>query len=111
MPTIWQGVLAYLRSSGGDISSLRTLVCGGSALPEAVMRAYADEFGLTMTHAWGMTELSPIGSVAREPAGVTGEAVWPYRASQGRLVCGVEGRLAGDDGQISAVRRQGGRRT
>ena len=54
------------------MSSLRTLVCGGSALPEAVMRAYADEYGLTMTHAWGMTELSPIGSVAREPAGVTG---------------------------------------
>ena len=100
VPTIWQGMLAHLRSAGGDISSLRTLVCGGSALPEAVMRAYSDEFGLTMTHAWGMTELSPIGSVAREPAGVTGEAVWPYRASQGRLICGVEGRLSGDDGQI-----------
>ena len=100
VPTIWQGVLAYLRSSGGDISSLRTLVCGGSALPEAVMRAYTDEFGLTMTHAWGMTELSPIGSVAREPVDVTGEAVWPYRASQGRVVCGVEGRLSGDDGQV-----------
>jgi fatty-acyl-CoA synthase len=102
VPTIWQGTLAYLRTSGGDISSLRTLVCGGSALPEAVMRAYSDEFGLTMTHAWGMTELSPIGSVAREPAGVTGEAVWPYRASQGRLVCGVEGRLTADDGHIVA---------
>ena len=100
VPTIWQGVLAHLRSSGGDISSLRTLVCGGSALPEAVMRAYSDEYGLTMTHAWGMTELSPLGSIAREPAGVTGEAVWPYRASQGRLICGVEGRLTGDDGEV-----------
>jgi fatty-acyl-CoA synthase len=100
VPTIWQGMLAHLRTAGGDVSSLRTLVCGGSALPEAVMRAYADEFGITMTHAWGMTELSPIGSVAHEPVGVTGEAVWPYRASQGRLVCGVEGRLTGDDGQV-----------
>jgi fatty-acyl-CoA synthase len=100
VPTIWQGMLAYLRSSGGDISSLRTLVCGGSALPEAVMRAYADEFGITMTHAWGMTELSPLGSVAREPAGVTGEAAWSYRSSQGRLICGVEGRLTGDDGEV-----------
>ncbi len=100
VPTIWQGMLAHLRAHGGDISSLRTLVCGGSALPEAVMRAYADEFGLTMTHAWGMTELSPLGSIAREPVGVTGEAVWPYRASQGRLICGVEGRLAADDGQV-----------
>jgi len=100
VPTIWQGVLAHLRTSGGDISTLRTLVCGGSALPESVMRAYADEFGITMTHAWGMTELSPIGSIAHEPAGVTGEAVWPYRASQGRLICGVEGRLTGDDGEV-----------
>ena len=100
VPTIWQGVLAHLRTAGGDISSLRTLICGGSALPESVMRAYSDEFGLTMTHAWGMTELSPLGSIAREPSGVTGEAVWPYRASQGRLFCGVEGRLSGDDGQV-----------
>ena len=110
VPTIWQGMLAHLRTAGGDMSSLRTLVCGGSALPEAVMRAYADEFGIVMTHAWGMTELSPIGSVAREPAGVTGEAVWPYRASQGRLVCGVEGRLTADDGRGTAVRREGRRR-
>jgi fatty-acyl-CoA synthase len=100
VPTIWQGMLAHLRTVGGDMSSLRTLVCGGSALPEAVMRAYADEFGIEMTHAWGMTELSPVGSVAREPAGVTGEAVWTYRASQGRLLCGVEGRLAGNGGDI-----------
>jgi len=100
VPTIWQGMLAHLRAHGGDISSLRTLVCGGSALPESVMRAYADEYGIAMTHAWGMTELSPLGSVAREPVGVTGEAIWPYRASQGRLICGVEGRLAGDDGQV-----------
>jgi fatty-acyl-CoA synthase len=100
VPTIWQGVLAHLRASGGDISSLRTLICGGSALPEAVMRAYSDEYGVAMTHAWGMTELSPLGSIAREPAGVTGEDAWPYRSSQGRLLCGVEGRLSGDDGQV-----------
>ena len=100
VPTIWQGVLAHLGTVGGDISSLRTLVCGGSALPESVMRAYADEYGVTMTHAWGMTETSPLGSIAREPAGVTGEAVWEYRASQGRLFCTIEGRLSGDDGEI-----------
>ena len=102
VPTIWQGMLAHLRTAGGDMSSLRTLVCGGSALPEAVMRGYADEFGIEMTHAWGMTELSPLGSIAREPAGVTGEAAWAYRASQGRLICGVEGRLTGDGGDLVA---------
>jgi len=100
VPTIWQGLLAHLRTAGGGMSSLRTLVCGGSALPEVVMRAYADEFGIRMIHAWGMTELSPIGTVAREPVGVTGDAVWAYRASQGRLLCGVEGRLTGDSGEV-----------
>jgi fatty-acyl-CoA synthase len=100
VPTIWQGLLAHLRTVGGDMSSLRTLVCGGSALPEVVMRGYADEFGIGMTHAWGMTEMSPLGSIAREPVGVAGEAVWAYRASQGRLLCGVEGRLTGDDGEV-----------
>ena len=100
VPTIWQGVLAELRAAGGDISSVRTVICGGSALPEAVMRAYAEEFGLVMTHAWGMTEMSPLGSLAHEPAGVTGEAVWEYRVTQGRLACAVEGRLGGDDGTV-----------
>jgi fatty-acyl-CoA synthase len=100
VPTIWQGVLAHLRTVGGDISSIRTLVCGGSALPEAVMRAYAEEYGVVMTHAWGMTETSPLGSIAHEPAGVTGEAVWDYRVTQGRLFCTLEGRLGGDDGEV-----------
>ncbi|WP_300605167.1 long-chain fatty acid--CoA ligase [Trebonia sp.] len=102
VPTIWQGVLAHLRAAGGDLSSLRTLVCGGSALPEVVQRAYAAEFGVVMTHAWGMTETSPLGSIAHEPAGVTGEAVWPYRVSQGRLFCTIEGRLTGDSGEVLA---------
>jgi fatty-acyl-CoA synthase len=64
------------------------------------MRAYAEEFGVVMTHAWGMTETSPLGSIAHEPADVTGEAVWHYRVSQGRLFCAVEGRLTGDTGEV-----------
>jgi len=100
VPTIWGGLLAHLRAAGGDISSLRLLVCGGSALPEAMMRAYEAEFGVTMLHAWGMTELSPLGSIAHPPAGVTGEEEWEYRASQGRLFCTVEGRLTGDNGTV-----------
>jgi fatty-acyl-CoA synthase len=100
VPTIWQGVLAHMRAVGGDLSSLRTLVCGGSALPEVVMRAYSEELGVTMTHAWGMTETSPLGSIAHEPAGVSGEAIWDYRASQGRLFCTLEGRLSGDSGEV-----------
>src|SRR5262249_14450898 len=96
VPTIWQGVLAQLRAAGGDISSMRTVVCGGSALPEAVMRAYAEEDGLVMTHAWGMTEMSPLGSLAHEPVDVTGEAGWEYRVTQGRPACAGGGRPARD---------------
>jgi fatty-acyl-CoA synthase len=100
VPTIWQGMLAHLRAEGGDISTLRLLVCGGSALPESIARAFQEEYGVPMLHAWGMTEMSPLGSVAHPPAGVTGEEAWEYRSSQGRLFCSVEGRLAGDDGEV-----------
>jgi fatty-acyl-CoA synthase len=60
------------------------------------MKAYEDEFGVTLVQAWGMTETSPLGSVAHPPAGVTGAAAWRYRDTAGRLFCTVEGRLAGD---------------
>jgi fatty-acyl-CoA synthase len=100
VPTIWQGVLAHLKAGGGDISTVRTLLSGGSALPESLMRTYSDDFGVTMLHAWGMTETSPLGSIAHVPAGVSGDEEWEYRTSQGRLFCTVEGRLTGDDGSV-----------
>jgi fatty-acyl-CoA synthase len=100
VPTIWAGVLAHLRASGGDLSSIQRLICGGSALPEAMMNAFESEFGVRMIHAWGMTETSPLGSIANPPAGVTSEEAWEYRASQGRLFCTLEGRLSGDGGEI-----------
>jgi fatty-acyl-CoA synthase len=100
VPTIWAGVLAHLRTVGGDLSSIRMLVCGGSALPEAMMRAYEDELGVRMVHAWGMTETSPLGSIAHSPTGVSGEEEWEYRASQGRLFFALEGRMVGDGGAV-----------
>jgi acyl-CoA synthetase (AMP-forming)/AMP-acid ligase II len=100
VPTIWAGVLAVLRAAGGDMSSITRLVCGGSALPEAVMRAYETEFGVRMIHAWGMTETSPLGSVANAPAGASADEAWEYRASQGRLFFTLEGRLVGDTDEV-----------
>ena len=100
VPTIWAGMLAQVRAVGGDLSSIRALVCGGSALPEAMMHAYEDELGVRMIHAWGMTETSPLGSIAHPPTGVGGEEAWEYRASQGRLFFALEGRLAGDGGTV-----------
>ena len=68
VPTIWQGVLAQLKAEGGSISTVRCLLSGGSALPESLMRAYSADYGVTMLHAWGMTETSP-ARLARPPAG------------------------------------------
>jgi fatty-acyl-CoA synthase len=96
VPTIWAGVLQYLRRHGGDLSSLRRVVCGGSAVPPTLMKAFSGEFGVEITHAWGMTETSPVGSVANPPPGAQGEQAWRYRVSQGRVVAGVEARLVGD---------------
>ncbi|CAM06122.1 fatty-acyl-CoA synthase [Saccharopolyspora erythraea NRRL 2338] len=100
VPTIWQGVLQHLEQDPQDMSSLREVVVGGSACPPSLMRAFHDRYGIPVLHAWGMTETSPLGSVARPPAGATGDELWAYRSSQGRVPAGVEARLVGDDGSV-----------
>jgi fatty-acyl-CoA synthase len=100
VPTIWGDVLRYLREYGGDISSIRRVICGGSAVPLALMRAFSEELGVEVKQAWGMTETSPIGSVATPPDGSQGEEHWRYRASAGRLVAGIEARIIGDDDAV-----------
>jgi fatty-acyl-CoA synthase len=99
VPTIWQGVLQHLDAHPQDLSYLKSVVVGGSACPPALMRAFEQKYGVHITHAWGMTETSPLASLAHPPAGVTGEKEWEYRTSQGRLVSGVEGRLVDDNDQ------------
>ncbi len=94
VPTIWQGVLQHIRAQGGDLSSLRLVIAGGAAVPHSLMKAY-DDLGVTLVQAWGMTETSPLGSVANPPAGVTGAEAWPYRDSA-RLFCTLEARLTGN---------------
>ena len=100
VPTIWAGVLVHMRAEGGDLSSLRLVVCGGSAVPHALQASYESELGVRILQAWGMTETSPLASVANPPPGGSEEEAWSYRDSQGRLFCAVEGRLGGDGGDI-----------
>lgn len=100
VPTIWQGVLQQLEATQADVSSLKEVVVGGAACPPSLMKAFEEKFGITVLHAWGMTETSPLGSVARPPAGSTGEERWAYRTSQGRMPAGVESRLVGDNGEV-----------
>ncbi len=87
---------------------MRVVPCGGSAVPHSLMEAYEKEHGVTILQAWGMTETSPLGSVARPPVGVTEEESWRYRDTQGRLICDVEARLIGEAGV--PLPHDGGRR-
>jgi fatty-acyl-CoA synthase len=98
VPTIWNALLLHVRANGGDLSSLRIVPCGGSAVPHALMEAYEKELGVYILQAWGMTETSPLGSVAHPPASATGDDAWDYRDTQGRLICEVEARLIGEAG-------------
>ncbi len=99
VPTVWQSLLSHVDAHPtADISSLKEIVVGGSACPPALMEEYERAHGIALLHAWGMTETSPLGSVARPPAGVTGERAQRYRLSQGRFPATVQARLAGPDG-------------
>jgi len=99
VPTVWNDVLGYLDGHEGvRLDSLRLILCGGSAVPVSLQQALEERHGLHIRQAWGMTETSPVASAGLVPAGVEGEEQWTYRGSQGRLLCGVEGRIVGDDG-------------
>jgi fatty-acyl-CoA synthase len=100
VPAIWNGVLARLEQAPQDISHLRSVIVGGAAAPPAMMRAFEERHHVRVLHAWGMTETSPLGSVAHPPAGVVGEAEWAYRVSQGRFPAAVQARLTGEDGTV-----------
>ncbi|MFD5098663.1 long-chain fatty acid--CoA ligase [Streptomyces albidochromogenes] len=101
VPTIWQGLLAEVTANPRDLSSMASVTIGGAACPPALMEAY-DKLGVRLCHAWGMTETSPLGTMAHPPAGLTPEEEWPYRVTQGRFPAGVEARLIGPAGEILA---------
>ncbi|MGA5509309.1 long-chain fatty acid--CoA ligase [Streptomyces umbrinus] len=99
VPTIWQGLLAELKAKPRDVSSLTQVTIGGSACPPALMKAF-DELGMRVCHAWGMTETSPLGTIARPPAQVVGtDEEFAYRLTQGRFPASVEARLTGPGGE------------
>ncbi|MCB5182553.1 long-chain fatty acid--CoA ligase [Streptomyces antimicrobicus] len=99
VPTIWQGLLAEVTANPRDLSSMQRVTIGGSACPPSLMEAY-DRLGVRLCHAWGMTETSPLGTMAHPPAGLSAEEEWPYRITQGRFPAGVEARLVGPGGDL-----------
>jgi fatty-acyl-CoA synthase len=99
VPTIYAELLRYADAHRPDLSSLHNAICGGAAMPLALARAFEERHGVPMLHAWGMTETSPMCTVARAPAGVSGDEEWAIRATQGRAVPFVELRLVADSGE------------
>jgi fatty-acyl-CoA synthase len=93
VPTIWINTVAYLKETGKRLPKVHTVICGGSAIPRSLMESM-DALGLRMLHAWGMTETSPLGSVARPRAGTRPEDELRVRLTQGPVAPGVEIRIS-----------------
>jgi fatty-acyl-CoA synthase len=105
VPTIWLGILALLdqQPKQWDLSALRFMLIGGSAAPPALIEGFAERHGLQVFHAWGMTELNPIGTVARTRrihAQADKATRYGVRATQGYACPFVEVRHVSDDGQV-----------
>ena len=100
VPTVWQGLLQHLEGNPQDISHLREVVIGGSAVPPSMMHTFDERHKVQVVHAWGMTETSPLGTVARPPSSATGEEAWAYRYTQGRFPASVTPRLIDDSGEV-----------
>jgi fatty-acyl-CoA synthase len=101
VPTIWNDMLHCLESDPGrDLSSLRLILCGGSAVPESLMRTLEDKFGVMLLQLWGMTETSPLASLAFPPEGTTADESWRWRLTAGRPMFGVEMRIVDDAGNV-----------
>ncbi|MGH9021068.1 MAG: long-chain fatty acid--CoA ligase [Acidimicrobiales bacterium] len=101
VPTVWNDVLrAAAADPSADLSSLRWIVVGGSAVPRHMIEAFDERFGIRVIQGWGMTETSPLAAVALPPAGTLPENEIDYRVKAGRVVAGVQLRLTADDGTV-----------
>ena len=101
VPTIWLGLLQFMREGSRQFSTLKRTVVGGSSCPPALMKAFEEELGVTILHAWGMTETSPLGttsSLKPQHAALSPADSLALRAKQGRAVYGVDMKVVGDDG-------------
>jgi fatty-acyl-CoA synthase len=93
VPTVWQGLLAHMSQAKQRFSTLQRTVIGGSACPPAMIRRFKDDYGVTVLHAWGMTEMSPLGTVCNLKLSQTQlppEAQMEVLVKQGRAIFGVD---------------------
>ena len=101
VPTVWQGLLTHVEANGLKFSTMRRTVIGGSACPPAMMRAFQQRYDVQVLHAWGMTEMSPVGTVCTlkpKHQRLDAEQRMAVQAKQGRAVFGVDMKIVSEDG-------------
>ncbi|WP_353235798.1 3-(methylthio)propionyl-CoA ligase [Diaphorobacter ruginosibacter] len=102
VPTVWQMLLNHVSANGLKFHSLKRTVIGGSACPPAMIDAFQDQYGVTVLHAWGMTEMSPLGSLStlkNKHLGLPREEQMKLLQKQGRAFCGVDLKIVNSDGK------------
>jgi fatty-acyl-CoA synthase len=102
VPTVWLMLLAYMREEGKTLPDLTRVVCGGSAVPRAITQEFEESHNAHMIHAWGMTEMSPLGTVGTFKRGMDAlpaEKRYDIQAKQGRGIYGVEMKIIDDNGK------------
>ena len=102
VPTIWMGLLAHLKQENAKFSTLQRTVIGGSACPPAMIRSFEEDYGVHVLHAWGMTEMSPLGTVCtfkQKHHDLDSEQKLALQNKQGRVLFGVDMKIVGADGK------------
>jgi fatty-acyl-CoA synthase len=102
VPTVWQMLLGHLQQNGLKFSTLKRTVIGGSACPPAMIAAFNDRYGVEVLHAWGMTEMSPLGTVCtlkNAQLALSAEEQMQVRLKQGRAVFGVDMKIVNEAGE------------
>jgi len=102
VPTVWQGLLAHVEANNLEFGTMRRTIVGGAACPPAMMRAFQQRYGVQVLHAWGMTEMSPLGTACTLKAkheALDAEARMAVQRKQGRVVFGVDMKIVDEDGR------------
>ncbi|WP_349742350.1 3-(methylthio)propionyl-CoA ligase [Roseateles cavernae] len=102
VPTVWLGLLSYVKSNGLKFSSFKRTVIGGSACPPAMLASLMDDFGVEVIHAWGMTELSPLGTLSKltsKQLALPAEQQRRILEKQGKVIYGIDMAVINDEGQ------------
>ena len=102
VPTVWQMLLGHMKANGLKFSKLNRTVIGGSACPPAMIQTFRDEYGVDVLHAWGMTEMSPLGTLCtlkNKHLSLPADEQMKLRLKQGRAIYGVDMKIIGEDGK------------